>query len=148
MSGDVDFDTKIVDEAHSMPRTSFDAVRFQGTSSAFDGKYEVRGRFGVDIIDPPTTSKPGEQVSTREGLQLQPGISRATESPSEDGIDKGKFHLDRRWQAFANASKDIIQTKNSRTQGGPTTMMKLSRIPMQILNDRYPERGNETRLRI
>lgn len=117
MSDDVDFDTKIVDEAHSMPRTSFDAVRFQGTSSAFDGKYEVRGRFGVDIIDLPTTSKPGEQVSNREGHQLQPGIPRATESPSEDGIDNGKFYLDRRSQAFANPSKDIIQTKNSRTQG-------------------------------
>ena len=76
-----------------MPRTSFDAVRFQGTSSAFDGKYEVRGRFGVDIIDRPTTSKPGEQVSSREGLQLQPGIPRGSESASEDGIDKGNFIL-------------------------------------------------------
>ncbi len=91
MSDDVNFDTKIVDEVHSMQRTSFDAVRFQGTSSAFDGKYEVRGRFGVDIIDPPTTSKPGEQVPSQEGLHPQLGISRATESLSEDDIDIGKY---------------------------------------------------------
>ena len=90
----VEFDTKIVEGAHSMPRTSFEAVRFQGTSSAFDGKYEVRGRFGVDTIDPPMTSKPGEQVPSREGLQLQPGIPRGSESPSEDDIDKGNFILD------------------------------------------------------
>ena len=102
MSDDIDFDTKIVDEAHSIPRTSFDAVRFQGTSSAFDGKYEVRGRFGVDIIDPPTTSRPGEQVPSREGLQPQLGIPRATESPSEDDIDKGGFQSDQWGQVFAN----------------------------------------------
>ena len=90
-SDDVDFDTKIVDEAHSIQRTSFDAVRFQGTSSVFDGKYELHGRFGVDIIDPPTISKPGEQIPVREGLHPQPGLPRAIESPSEDDIDVGRY---------------------------------------------------------
>lgn len=102
MSDDVDFDTKIVDEAHSMQRTSFDPVRFQGTSSAFDGKYELRGRFGVDIIDPPTTSKPGEQVPNQEALHPQLGIPRATESPSDDDIDIGRYQLERQWQVLAN----------------------------------------------
>ena len=89
MSEDVDFDTMIVDEAHSIQQTSFDAVRFQGNSSAFDGKYGWRGRYGVDIIDPPTTSKPGEHVPSEEGLHPQLCIPRATESPSEDDIDIG-----------------------------------------------------------
>ena len=95
MSEDVDFDTKIVDVAHTIQRTSFDAVRFQGTSSVFDGKYELRGRFGVDIIDPPTTSKPGEQIPDREGLHPQLGLPPATESLSEDDIDIGRYYLDR-----------------------------------------------------
>ena len=95
LSDNVDFDTKIVDVAHSIQRTSFDAVRFQGTSSAFDGKYAMRGRFGVDIIDPPTTSKPGEQIPNPEGLHPQLGIPRATESLSEDDIDIGRHQLDR-----------------------------------------------------
>lgn len=117
MSDEVDFDTKIVDEAHSIPRTSFDAVRFQGTSSAFDGKYEVRGRFGADIIDPPTTSKPGEQVPNGEGLQPQLGIPRATESPSEDGIDRGKFQLHGGDKDLLIHWKEIMKTKNSQTHG-------------------------------
>ena len=91
MSDDVDFDTKIVDGAHTIQRTSFDAVRFQGTASAFDGKYGLRGRFGVDIIDPPTTSKPGEQIPNREGLHPRLGIPQATESLSEDDIDVGMY---------------------------------------------------------
>ena len=91
MFDDVDFDTKIVDEAHSIQRTSFDAVRFQGTSSAFDGKYELRGRFGVDVIEAPTTSKPGEQVPSQESLRPQFGIPRATESLSEDDIDMSRY---------------------------------------------------------
>lgn len=93
MSDDVDFDTKIVDGAHTIQRTSFDAVQFQSTSNAFDGKYELRGRFGVDIIDPPTTSKPGEQITNREGLQPQLDIPRVTESLSEDDIDIGRYQL-------------------------------------------------------
>ncbi len=97
MSDDVDFDTMIVDEAHSIQRTSFDAVRFQGTSSAFDGKYARRGRYGVDTIDPPTTSKPGEQTPGREGLHPRLGIPRATESPSEDDVDIGGYQLHRQW---------------------------------------------------
>ena len=95
MSEDVDFDTKIVDVAHTKQRTSFDAVRFQGTSNALDGKYELRGRFGVDIIDAPTTSKPGEQIPDREGFHPQLGLPPATESLSEDDIDIGRYHNDR-----------------------------------------------------
>ena len=117
MSDDVDFDTKIVDEAHPIPRTSFDAVRFQGTSNAFDGKYEVRGRFGVDTIDPPTTSKPGDQVPNGEGLQPQLGIPRAIESPSEDGSDRGRFQLHGGDKHLLILWKEIMQTKNSQTHG-------------------------------
>ena len=111
-------------ESSLRQRTSFDAVRFRGTSKSFDRKYALQGRYAFDVDDLPMPSRPGEQVIRGEDILPQIGIARAKESSSEDDLDMGKMKAKRQTGKLLL----IVGTRSDRRR----TFHTVFRLPQRV----------------